>query len=220
MFAGKLTLDGEYEVADTMCDFAQMIRYNTTASSTMLPLREELNHVRNYVSLQRCRYGNSVVLRVHAAEALLNLPIPRFLLQPIVENSFEHGFAGKAPDAERLIVVSARKVGKRLILRVRDNGQGMEPGQVEAMNRKFAQPYDALACTMRRSTGLGWRTSTTGCAYFPAPMTGWCCEAEGGGIPACLFYWASKSESRCGSLCLWVDSSKQISQKRASPLLR
>ena len=40
-----------------------MIRYNTTASSTMLPLREELNHVRNYVSLQRCRYGNSVVLR-------------------------------------------------------------------------------------------------------------------------------------------------------------
>ena len=155
MFAGKLTLDGEYEVADTMCDFAQMIRYNTTASSTMLPLREELNHVRNYVSLQRCRYGNSVVLRVHAAEALLNLPIPRFLLQPIVENSFEHGFAGKAPDAERLIVVSARKVGKRLILRVRDNGQGMEPGQVEAMNRKFAQPYDALALHHEKEHGIG-----------------------------------------------------------------
>jgi two-component system sensor histidine kinase YesM len=138
-----------------MCDFAQMIRYNTTASSTMLPLREELNHVRNYVSLQRCRYGNSVVLRVHAAEALLNLPIPRFLLQPIVENSFEHGFAGKAPDAERLIVVSARKVGKRLILRVRDNGQGMEPGQVEAMNRKFAQPYDALALHHEKEHGIG-----------------------------------------------------------------
>ena len=49
---------------------------------------------------------------VHAAEALLNLPIPRFLLQPIVENSFEHGFAGKAPDAERLIVVKRPENGE------------------------------------------------------------------------------------------------------------
>ena len=95
-----------------MCDFAQMIRYNTMASSTMLPLREELNHVRNYVSLQRCRYGNSVVLRVHAAEALLNLPIPRFLLQPIVENSFEHGFAGKAPDASASLWSAPGKWGR------------------------------------------------------------------------------------------------------------
>lgn len=155
MFAGKLTLDGEYELADTMCDFAQMIRYNTVASGTSLPLRDELEHVRNYVSLQRCRYGARVVLRIHAAESLLGVSIPRFLLQPIVENAFEHGFAGRAPDAERCIVVSAKRLGKRLILRVWDNGQGMEPEQVAEMNRKFALPYDALALRHEEKRGIG-----------------------------------------------------------------
>ena len=155
MFAGKLTLDGEYELADTMCDFAQMIRYNTVASGTSLPMRDELEHVQNYVSLQRCRYGARVVLRIHAAESLLGVSIPRFLLQPIVENAFEHGFAGRAPDAERCIVVSAKRLGKRLILRVWDNGQGMEPEQVAEMNRKFALPYDALALRHEEKRGIG-----------------------------------------------------------------
>ncbi len=48
MFAGKLTLDGEFETADCT-DFAQMIRYNTM-TSTELPLEKELEHVINYVN--------------------------------------------------------------------------------------------------------------------------------------------------------------------------
>lgn len=107
------------------------------------------------MSLQRCRYGARVVLRIHAAESLLGVSIPRFLLQPIVENAFEHGFAGRAPDAERCIVVSAKRLGKRLILRVWDNGQGMEPEQVAEMNRKFALPYDALALRHEEKRGIG-----------------------------------------------------------------
>lgn len=155
MFAGKLTLDGELETADYICDFAQMIRYTTMASSTSLPLGKELEYVANYVNLQKCRYGDGVVLRVHAAEQLREISIPRFLLQPIVENSFGHGFEGKAPDAERLIIISARKVGNRLVLRVRDNGKGMSPQQVEEMNRKFAQPYDATALRHEKERGIG-----------------------------------------------------------------
>lgn len=155
MFAGKLTLDGEYETADYICDFAQMIRYNTMASSTSLPLEKELEHVKNYVNLQKCRYGDSVVLRIHAKEELQKISIPRFLLQPIVENAFEHGFVGMAPEEKRLIVISVRKVGNRLVLRVRDNGRGMSSQQVEEMNRKFSQPYDAMALRHEKERGIG-----------------------------------------------------------------
>ena len=155
MFAGKLTLDGEFETADYICDFAQMIRYNTMTSTTALPLEKELEHVINYVNLEKCRYGDSVVLRIHASEELRKITIPRFLLQPIVENAFEHGFAGMAPEEKRQIVISARKVGNRLILRVRDNGRGMSLKQVEEMNRKFAQPYDAMALHHQKERGIG-----------------------------------------------------------------
>lgn len=155
MFAGKLTLDGEFETANYICDFAQMIRYNTMTSTTALPLEKELEHVINYVNLEKCRYGDSVVLRIHASEELRKITIPRFLLQPIVENVFEHGFAGMAPEEKRQIVISARKVGNRLILRVRDNGRGMSLKQVEEMNRKFAQPYDAMALHHQKERGIG-----------------------------------------------------------------
>lgn len=155
MFAGKLTLDGEFETADYICDFSQMIRYNTMTSTTALPLEKELEHVINYVNLEKCRYGDSVVLRIHASEELRKITIPRFLLQPIVENAFEHGFAGMAPEEKRQIVISARKVGNRLILRVRDNGRGMSLKQVEEMNRKFAQPYDAMALHHQKERGIG-----------------------------------------------------------------
>lgn len=77
MFAGKLTLDGEFETADYICDFAQMIRYNTM-TSTELPLEKELEHVINYVNLEKCRYGDSVELRIHVPEELRQIIIPRF----------------------------------------------------------------------------------------------------------------------------------------------
>ena len=167
MFAGKLTLDGEVETADYICDFAQLIRYNTMAATTSLPLDRELEHVKNYVNLQKCRYGDGVVLRIHASEELRQITIPRFLLQPIVENAFDHGFEGKAPEEERLIVISARKVGNRLILRVRDNGKGMSPQQVEEMNRKFSQPYDATALRHEKERGIGLENINDRCRSSP-----------------------------------------------------
>lgn len=154
MFAGKLTLDGEFETADYICDFAQMIRYNTM-TSTELPLEKELEHVINYVNLEKCRYGDSVELRIHVPEELRQIIIPRFLLQPIVENSFEHGFTGMAPEEKRQIIITARKMGDRMILRVRDNGRGMSLKQVEEMNQKFSQPYDAIALRHQKEHGIG-----------------------------------------------------------------
>ena len=154
MFAGKLTLDGEFDTADYICDFAQMIRYNTM-TSTELPLEKELEHVINYVNLEKCRYGDSVELRIHVPEELRQIIIPRFLLQPIVENSFEHGFTGMAPEEKRQIIITARKMGDRMILRVRDNGRGMSLKQVEEMNQKFSQPYDAIALRHQKEHGIG-----------------------------------------------------------------
>ena len=154
MFAGKLTLDGEFETADYICDFAQMIRYNTM-TSTELPLEKELEHVINYVNLEKCRYGDSVELRIHVPEELRQIIIPRFLLQPIVENSFEHGFTGMAPEEKRQIIITARKMEDRMILRVRDNGRGMSLKQVEEMNQKFSQPYDAIALRHQKEHGIG-----------------------------------------------------------------
>ena len=107
------------------------------------------------VNLEKCRYGDSVELRIHVPEELRQIIIPRFLLQPIVENSFEHGFTGMAPEEKRQIIITARKMGDRMVLRVRDNGRGMSLKQVEEMNQKFSQPYDAVALRHQKERGIG-----------------------------------------------------------------
>lgn len=107
------------------------------------------------MNLEKCRYGDSVELRIHVPEELRQIIIPRFLLQPIVENSFEHGFTGMAPEEKRQIIITARKMGDRMILRVRDNGRGMSLKQVEKMNQKFSQPYDAIALRHQKEHGIG-----------------------------------------------------------------
>ena len=68
MFSAKLTLNGEYEIADYMSDFAGMLRYNTSTPGMFLSLGEEIEYTKSYVSLQRCRYGSSIVLRVHVPQ--------------------------------------------------------------------------------------------------------------------------------------------------------
>ena len=77
------------------------------------------------------------------------------ICQNIVENSFEHGFTGMAPEEKRQIIITARKMGDRMILRVRDNGRGMSLKQVEEMNQKFSQPYDAIALRHQKEHGIG-----------------------------------------------------------------
>lgn len=155
MFSAKLVLNGEYEIADYMGDFAGMLRYNTAIPGMFLSLGEEVEYTKNYVNLQRCRYGSSIVMRIHMPPELLGVQVLRLLLQPVVENAFVHGFAHLPPDARREVVVTARAVPGFLVLRVRDNGRGIPPEQARRMNEDFSRPSSALKKEKRKgSIGL------------------------------------------------------------------
>lgn len=155
MFSAKLVLNGEYEIADYMGDFAGMLRYNTATPGMFLSLGEEVEYTKNYVNLQRCRYGSSIVMRIHMPSELLGVQVLRLLLQPVVENAFVHGFVHLPPDARREVVVTARAVPGFLVLRVRDNGRGIPPEQARRMNEDFSRPSSALKKEKRKgSIGL------------------------------------------------------------------
>ncbi|MCI9258216.1 histidine kinase [Acutalibacter sp.] len=155
MFSAKLALNGEYEISDYMSDFAGMLRYNTTTPGMFLPLGDEVEYTKSYVNLQRCRYGSAIALRIHIPPALLGVQVLRLLLQPVVENAFVHGFVQLPPNARREVVITARASRGLLLLRVRDNGQGIPPEQVRQMNETFAQPSPVLKKDKRKgSIGL------------------------------------------------------------------
>lgn len=155
MFVGRLMLNRQYEVAEYMCDFAQMIRYNTVTTNMFISLKEEMIHAEIYVNIQRCQYGDSIQLYTHLPLDLYEIKVMRFLIQPIVENSFQHGFTNKAIDFIRHISISAKMIKNSLIIRVRDRGDGMSSEDLAMLEKKLYEDSRNLLKYEEKRHGIG-----------------------------------------------------------------
>ena len=157
MFVGKLLLEGMDELSIYLTSFTHMIRYNTVTANLFTALRHELEHTDNYINLQRCRYGNTIDFSVHCPEMAWDLDIMRFLIQPIVENAFTHGFEDKDPTDRKRIRVGVRTTRSGgLLIRVWDNGCGISPVVQRQMNAAFAEEREIRSLDYgNRSIGIG-----------------------------------------------------------------
>ncbi|QSF44535.1 sensor histidine kinase [Paenibacillus tianjinensis] len=119
------------KVYDLIYSLGSMMRYSMNTERTEVPLRDELEHVQNYVILQTERFGeDNLQLDIDTDEAALDIVVPKMILQPIVENIFKHGFEDGVRGA--LITISCTLDEQdRLILAVKDNGKGMPRGRLE-----------------------------------------------------------------------------------------
>jgi hypothetical protein len=88
-------------------------------------LGEELETLQTYLEIEAIRFGDRLTVEFAAPDELLELTVPNFVLQPLVENAVKHGVA---PTSRPVIVrVGARREGQDLILSVSDNGRAARP---------------------------------------------------------------------------------------------
>jgi hypothetical protein len=88
-------------------------------------LGEELETLQTYLEIEAVRFGDRLTVEFAAADELLELPVPSFILQPLVENAVKHGVA---PTSRPVVLrVGARREGDDLILSVSDNGGASRP---------------------------------------------------------------------------------------------
>jgi hypothetical protein len=91
-----------------------------------VPLRQELEFLKNYVGIEQARFPDRLTLTVKVEPELLDALVPNMLLQPLVENSIRHGLDLRRGAGR--IEVAASRDGDRLVLAVRDNGRGLDRG--------------------------------------------------------------------------------------------
>ena len=95
---------------------------------TDIPLPDEIALVARYVDIMRVRYGSRLSVELDVAPQCLEAVVPAFVLQPLVENAFEHGIARRSgPGRVRIAagVVGAGRSERRLVLTVEDDGLGL-----------------------------------------------------------------------------------------------
>lgn len=103
------------------------------ARSTKIPLQKELEHIEAYISLEAARFPNRPFVDIDLADGSEQLLVPPFILQPLIENAFQHAFS---PGQTGYVGVTAWTTSDQLVLEVVDNGCGIAPDRLARLGRE------------------------------------------------------------------------------------
>lgn len=145
-----MTEAGRYDEAIQMVtSLARLFRIALSRGRSFIPLADELEHARHYMTIQQIRYQDKFTASVTAEEGVEGLYTLKLIVQPLLENAIYHGMAGCEEDGR--ITVTARRDGSDLVIDVADNGTGMPPEVVERLLDE-SQPQ-----TRSSGSGIGVR---------------------------------------------------------------
>lgn len=102
---------------------SKLFRFNLKKIQEFVPLLEEIEYIRNYTELQRIRFGDRLEVELDIKADLGKYYIPSNTIQPIIENSFVHGFRNFQDKMK--ISISVISEHQNISIHVKDNGQGM-----------------------------------------------------------------------------------------------
>lgn len=124
-------MDKSDEVVKMTSALSRLFRISISKGRELIPLRDELEHVRSYLTIQEMRYKNKFRYLIDIPESLMDCTVLKITLQPLVENAIYHGI--RNVDYEGLIEISGGMENGDLILKVRDNGEGMDVDKLSAL---------------------------------------------------------------------------------------
>ena len=135
-------LEENVQIATMSKSLGDMLRYSIDYEKDEEKLKTEILHIEQYIKIQEIRFGNHIFLEKKIEKGLEETKVLKFMLQPIVENSIEHGLAGI--DLPWIIRLSAYKDRGGVTVTVCDNGIGMSEVVVENVRKKI-HAYDELS---------------------------------------------------------------------------
>lgn len=127
-------MNGQEEIDRLVTSLNKLLYYNLGKLGKISTIGEEIESLRAYLTLQQIRYDFRFDVHIHADEALLDTPVPRFILQPLVENALYHGLKD-----DGRIEVEVRPDGEMAEIAIRDNGMGIP----EAALRRLLEQEEA-----------------------------------------------------------------------------
>jgi len=134
------------EIVRTVTALTKLLRIGLSKGDEVIPVREEVEHVRNYLIIQKMRYGQILDYSLDVPEELNEHKIVKLVLQPLVENALYHGIKNK--EGKGHIEVSARREGRAIVFSVSDTGVGMAEEKLRALEGSLNDPE-------ARSDGFG-----------------------------------------------------------------
>lgn len=151
---------GADDIVELIEAVADMLRYNIRKIDKPVTLTDEINNLKNYVIIQRTRFGDKILFEFDITSEHMDTKVPCLTLQPIVENSIIHGFD---PFGNGDVVsIAVRDVEDRFVeVEISDNGVGIEQEIIDSFYKNNDTQYKT-----GHSTGIGIKNVIARLSYF------------------------------------------------------
>lgn len=126
-------MNEDMSVSNGLGALAKLLRNTIVNSKEFVTVKEEIDNIKNYIVIQKLRYGDSFDVNYNIKEEVYHIKIIKFILQPIVENCILHGFDEEKDNQKIDIYIS--KIEKFLEIIIRDNGKGFDSNENKKKNK-------------------------------------------------------------------------------------
>ncbi|MBU5257539.1 sensor histidine kinase [Tissierella praeacuta] len=112
-----------FDVADMINSLSIFFRISLSDGKEFITISDEIEHVRNYLEIQKTRYKDKISYSINLKESISQNLVPKMIIQPLVENSIYHGL--KLKKQKGIININVLSENDYIIIEVIDNGIGM-----------------------------------------------------------------------------------------------
>ena len=121
----------EEDVVTMVTSLSTFFRNSLSGGQDIITLRAELTQAKSYLEIQQIRYSDILDYRMDVPEEMQDAMVPKLILQPLIENALYHGIKNRR--GRGMITITGDKRDGKMLLRVHDNGAGMEESQLRRL---------------------------------------------------------------------------------------
>jgi len=116
-------INGIEKISDIVISLSELFRVSIGTDTEMIPIWQEISHLQSYLNIRRIRYKDRMSANIYMDETIKHYPIIKLILQPLVENSMNHGFDDSGRNIN--IHVSIKDANDIIQVTIEDDGKGI-----------------------------------------------------------------------------------------------
>lgn len=126
------------KISEQIEALSDLFRHALNSGREMTTIREEVEHVKNYMTIQKNRFGDTLDFDIGVDDSILETKVLNLVLQPLVENAIVHGLEKKKGGGK--VTIRIRKEADNIIYMVQDNGAGTNQDEIR---RQLGEPEES-----------------------------------------------------------------------------
>ncbi len=144
------------EISETVTALSSLMEVSIGRDDRLITIEEEFTYIDNYIIILKKRFEDRITLEKNLQREVMEIKIPRLLIQPLIENAVYHGL--EKTRNKGIIKLNAGIFGEEVVIEVIDNGLGIEKDELEIINDKLSMDnetyFRSLENNKRKSIGI------------------------------------------------------------------